>query len=228
MRFSTIGLRGIGLLLAAVSASPAAGPLAFEKHVLTDQHYCDGINAGDINRDGRPDIVAGPSGIEGPGFRRTPSTGHGLARRLPDVRLELPDEEPHFSFRDEDGRVHHTLIECVAAQFDPAAPHLQAVQLQLVSWIAREIEGRTLSASVRAASRWSPRRFLGSRLDLSDQSAAVCRAIVAWRNLELGPARLLGVDVGAIRGCLCTSTRSVTYQNYAHSTSHLTDCRPNL
>jgi hypothetical protein len=70
MRFSTIGLRGIGLLLAAVSASPAAGPLAFEKHVLTDQYYCDGINAGDINRDGRPDIVAGPFWFEGPDFQK--------------------------------------------------------------------------------------------------------------------------------------------------------------
>ena len=74
MRSSTIGLRGIGLLLAAVSASPAASPLAFEKHVLTDQYYCDGINAGDINRDGRPDIVAGPFWYEGPGFQKTTSS----------------------------------------------------------------------------------------------------------------------------------------------------------
>ena len=38
MRFSTIGLRGVGLLLAAVSASLAASPVAFEKHVLTDKY----------------------------------------------------------------------------------------------------------------------------------------------------------------------------------------------
>ena len=40
MRFSLIGLRGVGLLLAAASASLAASPVAFEKHVPTDQYYC--------------------------------------------------------------------------------------------------------------------------------------------------------------------------------------------
>lgn len=70
MRFSTIGLRGVGLLFTAVSASLAASPVAFEKHVLTDKYFCDGINAGDVNRDGRPDIVAGPFWYEGPDFQR--------------------------------------------------------------------------------------------------------------------------------------------------------------
>jgi len=70
MRFSTIGRWAVGLLLTALSASPAAEPVAFEKHVLTDQYYCDGINAGDINRDGRPDIVAGPFWYEGPDFQK--------------------------------------------------------------------------------------------------------------------------------------------------------------
>ena len=58
MRFSTIGLRGIGLLLVAVSASLAAGPVAFEKHVLTekDQFY-HGTGVGDINGDGRNDLI---------------------------------------------------------------------------------------------------------------------------------------------------------------------------
>jgi len=41
---------------------------AFHKLTLTEQYYCDGINTGDFNRDGRPDIVAGPFWYEGPGF----------------------------------------------------------------------------------------------------------------------------------------------------------------
>ena len=70
MRFSLMGVGSVGLLLATVSAGLAASPVTFEKHVLTDQYYCDGINAGDINRDGRPDIVAGPFWYEGPDFRK--------------------------------------------------------------------------------------------------------------------------------------------------------------
>jgi hypothetical protein len=44
---------------------PAAG---FQKIVLTDKYYCDGITAGDINRDGRLDVVAGPFWYAGPAF----------------------------------------------------------------------------------------------------------------------------------------------------------------
>ena len=41
MRLSTIGLRGLGLRLATVSAGLAAGPVAFEKHLLTDKYSSD-------------------------------------------------------------------------------------------------------------------------------------------------------------------------------------------
>jgi hypothetical protein len=37
--------------------------------VLTDKYYCDGVTAGDINRDGKADIVAGPFWYEGPDFK---------------------------------------------------------------------------------------------------------------------------------------------------------------
>ena len=40
----------------------------FEKLVLTTNYYSDGITAGDLNRDGTPDIVAGPYWYEGPAF----------------------------------------------------------------------------------------------------------------------------------------------------------------
>ncbi|MFN3150610.1 FG-GAP repeat domain-containing protein [Bremerella sp.] len=44
-------------------------PVAFQKIVLTDRYYCDGIQAGDINQDGAIDIVAGPYWYAGPSFQ---------------------------------------------------------------------------------------------------------------------------------------------------------------
>ena len=48
--------------------APAADPIRWERRVLTDQYVCDGVTTGDINRDGKPDIVAGPFWFEGPAF----------------------------------------------------------------------------------------------------------------------------------------------------------------
>jgi len=57
------------MLLMTNSLSAAApGSPQFQKQILTDQYYCDGITAGDINRDGKMDIVAGPFWYEGPAF----------------------------------------------------------------------------------------------------------------------------------------------------------------
>ena len=36
--------------------------------MLTDKYYCDGITAGDLNRDGKLDVIAGPFWYEGPAF----------------------------------------------------------------------------------------------------------------------------------------------------------------
>jgi hypothetical protein len=47
----------------------AADPPRFQKLVLTDKYFCDGINTGDFNRDGKPDVVAGPFWYEGPAFK---------------------------------------------------------------------------------------------------------------------------------------------------------------
>lgn len=43
--------------------------ISFRKLQLTDQYYCDGINHGDINRDGHEDVVAGPFWYAGPDFK---------------------------------------------------------------------------------------------------------------------------------------------------------------
>ena len=63
------GLYCITMLLLANGLNAEEKP-TFQKVVLTDKYYCDGINTGDFNRDGKPDIVAGPYWYAGP---RVPS-----------------------------------------------------------------------------------------------------------------------------------------------------------
>lgn len=55
----------ICVAMSTVSLQPA---VSFEKKVLTDRYYCDGITTGDINSDGQIDIVAGPFWYAGPTF----------------------------------------------------------------------------------------------------------------------------------------------------------------
>jgi len=59
----------VAALLLLALAEPAAAQ-TFKKHVLTERYFCDGIMAGDINRDGKQDIVAGPYWYEGPAFEK--------------------------------------------------------------------------------------------------------------------------------------------------------------
>jgi hypothetical protein len=46
-----------------------APPVVFERQVLTERYLADGIAAGDLNRDGRMDVVSGPFWYEGPDFK---------------------------------------------------------------------------------------------------------------------------------------------------------------
>lgn len=85
-----IATLSVHLLAAPVLANE---PVGFEKLVLTSDYYCDGIQAGDINRDGRRDVVAGPFWYEGPEFKKA----HAF---YPPARL-APEESPSdsmFSF----------------------------------------------------------------------------------------------------------------------------------
>jgi len=61
-------LAGIATLMDNATSAAAAEPVKFKKQILTDRYYCDGINTGDFNCDGRADIVAGPYWYEGPKF----------------------------------------------------------------------------------------------------------------------------------------------------------------
>lgn len=65
MRFVLIAFVALGLNCLPVGA----GDVSWRKIVLTDQYYCDGINAGDFNRDGKMDIIAGPFWYAGPEFK---------------------------------------------------------------------------------------------------------------------------------------------------------------
>ena len=66
----------LALALAAISTPASLGlekkssaPPDFQKLILTDKYYCDGITAADINRDGKIDIVAGSYWYQGPDFK---------------------------------------------------------------------------------------------------------------------------------------------------------------
>src|SRR5882672_6097842 len=69
---SELGMKLLTLVLLPLFSACAlvAAPLpTFQKQVLSDKYFCDGVTAGDLNRDGRMDIIAGPYWYEGPDFK---------------------------------------------------------------------------------------------------------------------------------------------------------------
>jgi hypothetical protein len=82
------------LLLGSVAAlSAAPRELAFQKLTLTNEYWCDGVNAADINGDGRMDVIAGPFWYAGPDFK----TRHTFYDPVPQV-LEKNPTNSMFSF----------------------------------------------------------------------------------------------------------------------------------
>lgn len=67
---AVVAILGLQLVASAQVSTTPAGPISFTKLTLTDKYYCDGINTGDFNRDGKPDIVAGPYWYEGSSFKK--------------------------------------------------------------------------------------------------------------------------------------------------------------
>src|SRR2546427_6654468 len=68
---------GLPLLLAMLLAGGIAASAkdyflhAFKKTQLTDKFWCEGATLGDLNHDGKPDIVSGPYWYEGPDFKKS-------------------------------------------------------------------------------------------------------------------------------------------------------------
>lgn len=86
-----------------LAAAPAAREIAFEKITLTNEYWCDGINAADVNRDGHLDVLAGPFWYAGPTFK----VRHTLYEPVPQV-LEANPTNSMYSFPhdfDGDGNV---------------------------------------------------------------------------------------------------------------------------
>lgn len=62
-------LAGTAVWLLAAPVAPGPVLRSFERQVLSDQFWCEGAHHGDFNRDGVPDIVAGPWWWEGPEYQ---------------------------------------------------------------------------------------------------------------------------------------------------------------
>ncbi|HTO05262.1 MAG TPA: VCBS repeat-containing protein, partial [Opitutus sp.] len=80
-------------VLSCALIAPVNAAVSFKKLVLTEEYLADGISAGDFNRDGRKDIVAGPYWYAGPDFK----TRQAFYPPLPQA-LEATPSNSLFSF----------------------------------------------------------------------------------------------------------------------------------
>ena len=86
------------LLLLLAGAAPALAQEytlhTFERQQLTDVYYSEGANAGDLNGDGKPDVVYGPYWFEGPDFK----TKHEIYPAKPQNREGYADNFFHWVY----------------------------------------------------------------------------------------------------------------------------------
>ncbi len=68
MRYLTLAFMLIATLCLACTAN--AADIAFEKLTLSDKFLCEGAYYADFDRDGKPDVVAGPYWYAGPDFKQ--------------------------------------------------------------------------------------------------------------------------------------------------------------
>ena len=81
------------LATAALALAAAPRALRFEKITLTNEYWCDGIHAADLDGDGHHDVIAGPFWYRGPDFK----TRHTFYDPVPQV-LEKNPTNSMFSF----------------------------------------------------------------------------------------------------------------------------------
>jgi putative membrane-bound dehydrogenase-like protein len=74
-------------MLALLAVPMPQSPQSFEKHRLSDVFYCEGATFGDLDKDGKNDVVSGPFWYAGPGF----TTKHELAEPKPFDPLHYSD-----------------------------------------------------------------------------------------------------------------------------------------
>ena len=74
-------------------ASTAPREISFQKLTLTGDYWCDGVNAADIDRDGKLDVIAGPFWYAGPDFKQA----HAFYEPVPQPLEEKPTNSM-FSF----------------------------------------------------------------------------------------------------------------------------------
>ena len=86
-------LLSIPFLGATVALAAAPRAVSFQKIVLTDEYYCDGIHAADVDGDGKPDAIAGPYWYRGPDFK----TRYSFYEPVPQPLEEKPTNSM-FSF----------------------------------------------------------------------------------------------------------------------------------
>lgn len=55
----------------ATAGEPGHGATPFARQELSSTYYSEGANAGDLNKDGKPDVVCGPFWYEGPDFTKS-------------------------------------------------------------------------------------------------------------------------------------------------------------